>query len=271
MKNAQYIIFASYGNDSIALIQWAKEHNLENVTVLYSDTGWAANWWEERVIQGEDYAKGIGFKTARTKSIGLEQLVRDKKAWPRQGIQFCTEKLKIVPSTEWLNEHDHAKNLICMIGIRRAESANRANWPEWVSESISHGGRKLWAPMIKLSDIDRNELILRAGFKPLPHRSMECFPCINSNRHDLLELAKDEDRIAKIEKIEMEMGITSKGKPRTMFRPYRYMGATGIREIIKWAESPRGKYVPKGQNDQGELFLDDGTGGGACNSGWCGI
>jgi len=38
-----YVIFASYGNDSIALIQWAHEHNLKNVTVAYSDTGWAAD------------------------------------------------------------------------------------------------------------------------------------------------------------------------------------------------------------------------------------
>lgn len=43
--------FTSYGNDSIALIQWLREHNGEGVevTTLYSDTGWAAAWWAERV------------------------------------------------------------------------------------------------------------------------------------------------------------------------------------------------------------------------------
>lgn len=33
-----YVIFASYGNDSIALIQWAFEHRLQNVVVAYNDT-----------------------------------------------------------------------------------------------------------------------------------------------------------------------------------------------------------------------------------------
>ena len=46
-----HIIFASYGNDSVALIQWAHERRLTDVTVLYSDTGWAADWWAERVLK----------------------------------------------------------------------------------------------------------------------------------------------------------------------------------------------------------------------------
>jgi hypothetical protein len=89
---------------------------------------------------------------------------------------------------------------------------------------------------------------------------MECFPCINSNRADLRLLAEDESRVAFIENLEAEMGHTSKGKPRTMFRPYRYMGATGIREIIRWAQS-----------DPGKFDIDDGTGGGGCYSGQCGL
>jgi len=88
---------------------------------------------------------------------------------------------------------------------------------------------------------------------------MECFPCINSNRRDLQELAKDETRIAKIEAIEADLGSTSKGKPRTMFRPYRYMGATGIREVVRWAAAKHGKFD-----------LEDGT-GSDCTEGYCGI
>jgi hypothetical protein len=88
---------------------------------------------------------------------------------------------------------------------------------------------------------------------------MECFPCINSNRGDLRALVSDEARIAHIERIEKDLGYTSKGKPRTMFRPYRHMGATGIREIIRWAAAERGQFDP-----------DDGTGGGNCDSGFCG-
>jgi len=270
-QKVEYVIFASYGNDSVALIQWAKEKGLKNVCVVYSDTGWAADWWMKRVEKGELWVKSLGFTPIRINSIGLEKLVRKKKGWPRQGMQFCTQELKIFPAIEWLKKNDPEKNAICMVGVRREESANRANWPEWVDESPNHGGREMWSPLVKHSDAERNKLIQRSGFDVLPHRSMECFPCINSNRQDLQKLATNEDRIKAIEIIETDMGFTSKGKPRTMFRPYRHMGATGIREIIRWANAPRGKYTPKGQNDQGELFLDDGTGGGACNSGWCGM
>lgn len=270
-KTFDYVIFASYGNDSVALIQWAKERALENVCVVYSDTGWAADWWKERVAIGEKWVADIGFTPVTIGSIGLENLVKKKKAWPRQGIQFCTQELKIYPALEWLSQYDPNKNATCMVGVRREESANRASWPEWVDESPNHDGREMWSPLVRLSENERNKLINRAGFDVLHHRSMECFPCINSNREDLRVLAKNENRIKAIEIIENDMGFTSKGKPRTMFRPYRHMGATGIRQIVEWAKAPRGKYIPKGQNDQGELDLDDGTGGGACNSGWCGL
>ena len=52
-----------------------------------------------------------------------------------------------------------------------------------------------------------------------------------------------------------DMGFTSKGNPRVMFRPYRHMGATGIREVVKWAHSSRGEYEPPS----------------GCDSGMCGI
>ena len=45
----EHLIFASYGNDSIALIQWAHERGLPSVHVAYSNTGWAADWWLARV------------------------------------------------------------------------------------------------------------------------------------------------------------------------------------------------------------------------------
>jgi hypothetical protein len=67
-----------------------------------------------------------------------------------------------------------------------------------------------------------------------------------------------EDRIALIENLEKELGFTSKGKPRTMFRPYRHLGATGIREVHRWALSDRGKF---------KLHIGDGH---VCDSGMCG-
>jgi 3'-phosphoadenosine 5'-phosphosulfate sulfotransferase (PAPS reductase)/FAD synthetase len=257
--NPEYIVFASYGNDSIALIQFCYELGLTGVVVIYSDTGWAADWWKDRVNGGEAFVKRIGYTPVRTVSIGMEQLIQNHKGWPRQGIQFCTEELKIQPAKAKLAELDPDKKATCLAGVRRAESANRRSFPEFTDSSPSHDGRRLWAPLVDHTDEQRNELIASAGFDILPHRSMECFPCINSNRADLRELAKHPERIEHINSLEILMGFTSKNKPRTMFRPYRYMGATGIKEIVRWAISERGEFDP-----------DDGTGGGNCDSGYCG-
>ena len=269
------VIFASYGNDSCALIQWAAENELKDVTVLYSDTGWASDAWSNRVTVMEDWVRTLGFTPVRTSSIGLEALVKERKGWPRQGLQFCTQELKIIPAMNWLDTNDPDKKATCYVGVRRSESANRREFPEYQDSSPAHGGRALSAPLANHSDEQRDELLARAGVAPLPHRSMECFPCINSNRTDLRELAKDTDRIAEIARIEGELGYTSKGKPRTMFRAYRHMGATGIHEIVAWAQSDRGKFQPSAANDNNpapanDNELDDG-GGAGCEQEWCGL
>ena len=67
-----FIIKSSYGNDSIALIQWAHERGLQNVAVLYNDTGWADPAWIGRVLECEVWCAAKGFTPHRTTSIGME-------------------------------------------------------------------------------------------------------------------------------------------------------------------------------------------------------
>lgn len=250
-----YAIFASYGNDSIALIQFAHELGLRDVAVCYSDTGWSAPWWTERVMAGEKLASLYGFTTYRTASEGMIPLVKRKKGWPMGGgAAFCTAELKVIPGLAWLDSNDPAAEATCMTGVRRSESANRSDAPEWVASSDRHGGRELWQPLVRHTDDMRDELVRRAGFDILPHRSMECYPCVHANIDDLRLL--DDDRINLIDITEQEMGINSKGNPRVMFRPKRHKGATGIKQVVAWAS------VMRARNQQ-ELF--------PCTSGWCGM
>lgn len=251
-----HIIHTSFGNDSTALIQWAVEKGLEDCHALYCDTGWSADWWHDRVSRGMEWCESIGVKAHRIESEGMESLIRRKKAWPFNGAQFCTKELKIIPANKWMDSIDPEADAICLVGVRREESRHRATWPEWTHDSENHGGRDLWAPLVRFSEDERNALLERAGFEALPHRSMECFPCINSNRADLQSLT--EERIAEIEAIEKSMGITGNGKPRTMFRPHRHQGSVGIRSVVKWANWG-------GNADEEPLLF----GGGGCESGWC--
>lgn len=252
IRSPRFVIFASYGNDSCALIQWAHENQLSGVAVVYADTGWSAPWWRNRVTDMEDWVLLLGFHPVRISSIGFANLAREKKGFPVQKFQWCSYRLKIEPAATWLEVNDPDKRAVCLVGVRREESSNRKDFPEYLVKSENHGGRVMLAPLAQWSEADRDALLRRAGILPLPHRSMECFPCINSNRRDLRVLAKDAQAIAEVEALETEIG-------RPIFRPYRHMGATGIREVLRWAESERGKYELPAEKDA------------ECDTGWCGI
>ena len=252
-----HVLFCSYGNDSIALIQWAHERGLKDVTCLYSDTGWSASWWTEHVARGEALAQGYGFTTARTESEGMLELVKRKRGWPGAGGQgqFCTSELKVLPALEWLDANDPEKEATAMTGVRRSESRHRSDAEEHVVESERHGNRELWQPLVRHTDEMRDALIHRSGFEVLPHRSLECYPCINANIDDIRLLS--EDRIQLIDITEKDLGFTKKGKPRVMFRTARRKGAVGIRAVVQWAAAPRPR-------DQIEMFPAQ------CDSGYCG-
>jgi 3'-phosphoadenosine 5'-phosphosulfate sulfotransferase (PAPS reductase)/FAD synthetase len=251
-----YVISASYGNDSIALLQFAKDAGLKNVHVVYCDTGWAHPDWAERVHVGQKLARSFGFTPHVVQGeFTFESMVRMKKGFPSQKMQFCSGILKIIPFNDFMEKLDPAKQAVVIIGKRRAESRNRANTPEFISVDKHQEGRKVWHPLYKHSDADRDSLIKKAGFDVLPHRSLECCPCVNANRQDLR--MTPESQLNKLRKLEAETG-------QKLFRTYRHQGAWGIDEVMEWAHSGRGKYI-KGQlklwNYRGEI----------CKSSLCGI
>ena len=225
------VISSSYGNDSVALIQWAHELALSDVTVTYCDTGWAAPQWANRVIEGERLAKSYGFQTVRCKSMGMSDLIRMKKGWPRHGMQFCTAQLKGLPFLQWIDEVDKECKAVVLIGKRRAESIGRRETPEFIESSEYHGGRKIWHPLYAHSDEQRNELLARAGFDVLPHRSLECSPCVNANKADLNLLSAGE--IQRVSDLEVEIG-------QPMFRAAK-VNALGIYGAVAWAKDGRNR------------------------------
>lgn len=256
-----YIVFSSGGNDSVALLQFALNKRLENIHVVYQDTGWASQDWGKRISKLSSFCLDNGVTFHILKSEGMVNLVRRKKGFPAGGrmAQFCTAELKIKPAIEWMEKFDPQKEATCLTGVRREESRERMDAPEHVESSERHGGRELWQPLVRTLESQRDQLIKSAGFEVLPHRSQECSPCINANINDLRALSEFE--ISRLEQLENEMGFTSKGKPRVMFRPARHKGAVGIRDVVGWANIPRSR-------DQIGLF--DLTVGSGCSSGFCG-
>jgi 3'-phosphoadenosine 5'-phosphosulfate sulfotransferase (PAPS reductase)/FAD synthetase len=205
--------------------------------------------------QYASYIQKTGGKYIEIQSEGMVNLVTRKKGWPRNGMAFCSYELKIKPAMEWLEKIDPEKNATCLVGVRREESAKRAQWPEWVEESENHGGRSLHSPLVRYTERERDELIIRAGFDVLPHRSMECYPCVNASKADIRML--DSKRIDYIESVEISLGVGGRsGKKKTMFRPASKMGATGIRDVWQWSQTSN---FAVGQAD---IFCDSGYCGG---------
>jgi hypothetical protein len=270
MNRAQaMVVGCSWGNDTVATVQFLREAAFTNVRCLYNDTGWPSPEWPARVERMEAWAQSLGYTTFRTSSEGMEALVHRKKGWPRQGMQFCTEALKIEPTLAWLAANDPDHQATGVNGKRAPESHVRASTVEWIECSLSWGGRRLWQPLFAHDEAERNALIVRAGHEVLATKSRECMLCVNTNRIGLR--AASEGAVAWVERVERDLGSGIKsGKPKTMFRPARKMGATGIREVVAWAKSAPGRYNPL----QDDLFsLDDGTGPSAtdtgCDEGFC--
>jgi 3'-phosphoadenosine 5'-phosphosulfate sulfotransferase (PAPS reductase)/FAD synthetase len=238
------VISASYGNDSIAMIQWAHESGLDHVVVAYIDTGWAATHWAQRVVDGEAFARRCGFDVVTiTPNVQFSDLMRSKKGFPNQRFQWCSGLLKGLPFLTWLDDVDPQCESAVFVGKRRDESRARADTPCVVWSSDYHGGRMLVHPLYRHTITERDALIERADFTVLPHRSLECDPCVNANRADFRRLAAVD--VAKVEALEAAIG-------KTMFRPARHNGAQGIRQVVDHAKYSPGQYAP----NQDDLFSE---------------
>ena len=97
------VISSSYGNDSVAMIQWAHEQGLQDVYVVFIDTGWSSPGWMNRVIHMENWVKSLGFNPVLlTPDIQFKELMRLKKGFPSQRYQWCSVHLKGVPFLSWI-------------------------------------------------------------------------------------------------------------------------------------------------------------------------
>lgn len=249
-----FVVKTSYGNDSIALIQFLHEYNqkhpLGKVVCLYNDTGWAAKWWEGRVRNAEkNLVQKYGFIPCRTESIGMKELIRRKKSWPRQQTRFCTQLLKIIPTLSWLCVHDPDAQAEMVCGVRREESKERALWPEHLSGDRSSEGRDQWSPLAFVKEQERNDLIIRAGWVPLETRSKEC-RCILDNAAGIRKMTADD--LSDIRSMEAFAGTLTNPPNSLMFDPSEKRGRPhGIMAVYEWAKTVKTKEKPAGGCDSG--------------------
>jgi hypothetical protein len=222
------ILFGNYGNNTIALLQWAHENQLAAVYAVHIETGWAAIEWAERVQQGQALARNYGFIPITLQAPAtFQQLVLDRGRFPNRKFQWCAGFLKALPLLEWLDEVDASAIATILLGSRRADSRARIQLPEFIESSKHFGERRVWHPLFEQDDLTRNALIHRAGFAVLSHRSLECDPCIHSQIGDLQRLSIDTwQRTAHLEKQVQQ----------PFFAPETFGGAQNIEQAVVWAK-----------------------------------
>lgn len=180
MKRYQSIIFGNFGNDTIALMQWAKKNNLSNLAVVSIDTGWSEINWEDRVAEAQTFSESCGYDFVRIKpKHSFAELVKERQSFPNTKFHWCTTFLKGLPINQWLDENDFDLQTIIYLGYRKVTN-RRMTLLERIEKEQSqyYGNRLVKLPIFTLSTEERNRLVKEAGFRLLLHPSMECHPCI---------------------------------------------------------------------------------------------
>jgi 3'-phosphoadenosine 5'-phosphosulfate sulfotransferase (PAPS reductase)/FAD synthetase len=102
-----YAIISNYGNDAIALLQWAADAKLAPVYVIYVETNWHAPEWPARVAAGETYARSLDFQIVHlVPPLQFPDLITEKNSFPTPKFAWCAGILKGLPILEWLDTHD---------------------------------------------------------------------------------------------------------------------------------------------------------------------
>ncbi len=220
------LIRSNYSNNSLALVQWAHEQGLKDVTVCYIDTGWAAEGWLAYVAKCEAYVASLGFKVQHLKSrMPFAELMNVKNGFPSARFQWCSLHLKGISLLQWLEEIDPKEQVQVLIAKRRVEHGESIT--EFIDCCEFHGDRKVWHPLIVCSDVERDALISRSGFDLLISKSQECAPCINSRVSDFQQLSSED--IDKTEELEEDLELP-------MFDPALCAGNENIYAVIAWAK-----------------------------------
>ncbi|MCF6807460.1 phosphoadenosine phosphosulfate reductase family protein [Thiotrichales bacterium 19S9-12] len=220
-----HVIVANFSDDSVALIQWAYEQNLSDCHVLYVDTKWQAQKWQQRIIEVTAWLKTLNFSFHIIRpELGFQALVEQRKEFPSIQFQWCPGLLKGIPILDWLEAHDEDENATILLPHRRDMSKAQADLNEYIEESEHYDDRLIWHPLYKHSELERNALVEKGGFSLLNHRSLECEPCIFSNTKDFMTL--DNADINKTNQLEEKIN-------QPMFKPEDHQSdAKGIKEVI---------------------------------------
>ena len=262
----------SGGKDSAAMSLYLKELGIEHDRV-FMDTGWEhAKTYD--YLRGE-LARVIGPVTEIRGDRTMVELVKHKGMFPGRLRRFCTQELKVFPMQRHLASLN--TETINAVGIRAAESANRAAMPEWEwSEGFDC---EVWRPLIAWSEQDVIAIHKRHGLAPNPLYLMGatrvgCWPCIYARKAEIKLIADtDPERIVTIRAMEAEVGdamqarADAKGttlatRPAWFASRLGRVGVDPIDKVVEWSRTSHG-------GRQFEMYAADPADAGCMRWGMC--
>lgn len=197
-------------------------------------------------------AKRRALRVLRPSGIPFLDLCLVKGLFPSRKAQFCTERLKrnVIHDEVYLPLHDQGKIMVSWQGIRRDESAQRANaqLAEFETETLC-----VYRPLVDLTTEDVFALHRRHGIKPNPlytlgFRRVGCMPCINAGKDEIQAMVRCfPGEIGKIREWEYLVGQASKRGDATFFPAPTLPPAWGgghtrasIDNVVSWSRTVRG-------------------------------
>ena len=301
----EHILSVSGGKDSTACGLWLREQGIP-FRAVHFDTGWEHAATVAYVRDTLPGILGVPVEVARREPRRLDErreawaaeleamlgfrspMVRwilSRGMFPSRVRRFCTQELKMFTARDVMREA-HARGVLPLnvVGIRADESAARAKLEE--RELSTTLDCMVWRPLLRWSEADAIAIHRRHGVAPNPlylrgATRVGCWPCIMAGKSELRLLAKDEPRIAVMERLEEMVGVlaterherkeAAAGKPvPSAFRiPAFFQGnrpnALGkfecvpIRKHVAWALTERGgKALDESHRQQSLLGMDDG-------------
>lgn len=287
MDNDRVIVSVSGGKDSVAASLHLRDLGITHDRI-FLDTGWE----HPDLYTHLDYLDQVLGPIKRIKpsipNIGndvlpeveaIEALVGSSPSafirWTVRKIMFpsrvrrwCTQELKVRPFLRYVESLD--QDIVNVVGIRAEESVARSRLPE---RELMPGAEhiEVWRPIIRWTEAEVIAIHKRHGVRPCPlylqgSTRVGCWPCIQSNKGELSELAKDTQRVMAIELLEELVGRlraerargrgVEPGKAPTFFRSPRrnqegVRTSIPIRDVLEWSQTARGGRQPMLSADWG--------------------
>ncbi len=197
-----YYAVVNFADESVALMQWLIEQNLQAKTkLLLVDTGFAADSWQTRVERACQYAATHNLSVVKLISRqDFSTLVKERGEFPSKKFQWCAGLLKGTALNDYLDEQDPFCESVLLFAKRQENSRVNQLLSDTIEESEHYNERTIHFPLWECSTLMRNELVAKTTLPLVNHRSLECQPCIHASKAELLSLdPKDTTRLRALE------------------------------------------------------------------------